>query len=1000
MAPPALAACTRSSPYIGRSSELDRLVEAVRHPPGTVLIEGEAGIGKSRLIRELLRHSAMADQVVLRGVCPPMREPLAYGPVIEALRHGRERLNAKERLKGTEWGPRVGPPRAFLPELSAVLSGQRRISLEPVEPDQSAEPDASSPPAQATRADAPLRPAQAAEADALALPAQVAPAVQRHELFPAFRALLAAHGPAVLVIEDVHWADSETWDLLLYLCADPPPEMVLVLTCRRPCGALPAHYSALNVSTRMRLAPLDAPQVGRLAAHVLGVPQVPQDFAATLHLHTGGIPLWVEEAMRDVPAPESATLQPALLADLPAPPGLHDAMRELLASAGRAASAAIRAAAILGEPATEQDLGAVAGLPARRTGAAVTRAVEIGALYEVGPGRYGMRHFLAAQAVRETTPGPQRWRLHARAAELLATKSDRKPDRLAHHYRQSGNLAAWVQHTLAAVEQKLATADATAAIALLERVLADTELPDSAHDLFVVRLSRAVLNGITPAETIDRLRAALHHDRLSPAARGEVHLNLGRWLINQAGQLEAGQSEIEAAVTELREQPELAARGMAALALPSLGTGPVETHLHWLRQAEAALGDSVDAETIAAVLTNRLSVRMQTADPKVWEDIAELAQILPSKPQLARAYFNLADAATWNGHYGRAYVFLMEGKRLTSENEGEFLSMLGDGTSLRLDAASGQWAHLSRAADRVIALAGDMEFLAADAWLATGWLSLWQGARAAAAHHFDTALRTAPHNVPVVASARAGRTAMLLAQGRTAAACHEADLAIECLRDKGNWVWAAELVPVGIRVLARCGRMADAVELLQQFEDGLTGKDAPLATAAVDAGHGALALARGSASTAAAHYVQAALHYRQLPHPAEAARAHESAAHCFSHTGEHEAAANQFTAALALYAMLGTIHDVARCQRHVRSYEGAGKRGRKGYGQELSPREREVAMLAGQGMTNHQIAEMLVLSPRTVEQHVARALRKLNLNSRTAFADQLPEPRHAGRTLR
>ncbi|MFJ8774623.1 helix-turn-helix domain-containing protein [Streptomyces microflavus] len=311
--------------------------------------------------------------------------------------------------------------------------------------------------------------------------------------------------------------------------------------------------------------------------------------------------------------------------------------------------------------------------------------------------------------------------------------------------------------------------------------------------------------------------------------------------------------------------------------------------------------------------------------------------------------------------------------------------MLGDGTSLRLSAATGRWADLPHAADRVIALAGEREFLAADAWLAAGGLSLWQGARAAAVHHFDAALRIAPHNVPVAASARASRASALLTRGRTAAACWEADQALSRLREKGNWIWGAELVPIAVRAFVRGNRTNDATELLDEFGSGLIGKEAPLATAAAHAGHGALAQARRAGSVAAAHYVRAACRYEKLPHPAAAAAAYEAAAHCFTDVDNRTAAA-QLSAALALYTALGTTHDITRCQRHLRQHEGS-RRGRKGYGQELSPREKEVATLAGQGMTNPQIAELLVLSCRTVEQHVARALRKLSLGSRVAFAD-------------
>ncbi|MEU6482503.1 AAA family ATPase [Streptomyces sp. NPDC046887] len=953
------------TPLVGRSQDLDRLLEAVRRPEGTVLIEGEAGSGASRLVRELCARLRDGGPLVLRGACLPLRTPLPYGPVIEAIRPYAGRAD------GRRLGPLAEELRSWLPELA----------LPPAQP----------PPAAPATA---RRPGEAHPAVAGA----VAATGGRHRLFRAFGEVLSALGPAVLVIEDVHLADGETWDLVQYLSAQGPPGVTVVLTRHRPGGAAPAGYASLPLGCRIRLRQLTVPETGLLAAHILGVGEVPAAFTEALHTRTAGNPRWVEHLAHGVRAHRPADLTPSLLDDLPVPVPLLDTTAELLAACGRAAAAVVRAAAVLDEPATEQDLAQIAELPPRRVRAALVRALRLGALREVAPGRYTPPHSFAARAVRDGVPGPRRARLHVRTAELLASRGGYEPARLAHHYRHGADREAWVRLTLAAVDAEVGHGAADVAVDLLVRALADATLPAGALDLFAVRLSHAILAGITCEQTIGQLRAVLGDERLSVRARGEVRLNLGRWLINQAGELDAGRREIEAAVPDLRDQPELAARGMAALALPSFGTAPVAAHLQWLRRAERTLDDSTDTEALEAVHANRLSVRMQMADPRVWADVDELPRTLPSTAQRVRAYFNLADAATWNGHYDRARTFLAEGGRLAGGKE-TFLSMLGDGTSLRLQVATGRWDDLPREADRVIALAGEREFLAADAWLATGWLSLWQGARAAALHHFDAALRTAPYNVPVIASARAGRATVLLAQGRPAAACWETDRALVQLRDKDNWIWAAELLPVAVQALTRCGRSSDALALLATVEESLAGKDAPLATAALQSGRGALSQARAARSEAAAHHIQAASCYRRLPHPFAAAQAHEAAGCCLADAGDRAAAATQLDAAMALYTALGTGHDTARCRQRLRHLEGGHRRGRKGYGRQLSPREAEVATLAGQGLTNHQIAELLVLSIRTVEQHVARALRKLDLSSRVAFADHPLTPHDPSQTL-
>ncbi|TMQ93547.1 helix-turn-helix transcriptional regulator [Actinomadura soli] len=84
------------------------------------------------------------------------------------------------------------------------------------------------------------------------------------------------------------------------------------------------------------------------------------------------------------------------------------------------------------------------------------------------------------------------------------------------------------------------------------------------------------------------------------------------------------------------------------------------------------------------------------------------------------------------------------------------------------------------------------------------------------------------------------------------------------------------------------------------------------------------------------------------------------------------------------FAALGALRDAARCRRVLRGHGVTlpSRRGRRGYGDQLSPRESEVARLVALGHSNRQIAGALFLSTRTVEQHVAKVLRKLKVSSR------------------
>ncbi|MFD2355330.1 AAA family ATPase [Nonomuraea ferruginea] len=106
---------------VGREKELARLVALVTTAPAVAVIEGEAGIGKSRLAAELLGDPAVAGMRVLSGSCVQIREPFPLGPIVEALR-GRA-----PDLAGAELTPVAGALRDLLPELAGVLPEKPRL---------------------------------------------------------------------------------------------------------------------------------------------------------------------------------------------------------------------------------------------------------------------------------------------------------------------------------------------------------------------------------------------------------------------------------------------------------------------------------------------------------------------------------------------------------------------------------------------------------------------------------------------------------------------------------------------------------------------------------------------------------------------------------------------------------------------------------------------------------------------------------------------------------
>ncbi|MEU3748059.1 AAA family ATPase [Streptomyces narbonensis] len=281
--------------YVGRRRELDLLMAAVRHPLAVVLIEGEAGIGKSRLVGEAAAAlRAEGGRPVLIGFCQPLREPFPYGPVSDAL------------TKAGPWLPENGLPDA-VGALARLLPGLAdRLPSAPA--------------------------------------AQGGEQAERLRLVHGVRALLTVLGPATLIIEDMHWVDEATRDLLLLLARDPPDELSLVLTYR--AEDLPPDTSVLGAAYRhpsgaggavIRLRPLTPEDVRELASAALGPVATPA-LASALYERSEGLPLVAEEDLLTLAEQGGTTDQREVVRRLhgtDVPKGLREAVTERLAGLWR-----------------------------------------------------------------------------------------------------------------------------------------------------------------------------------------------------------------------------------------------------------------------------------------------------------------------------------------------------------------------------------------------------------------------------------------------------------------------------------------------------------------------------------------------------------------------------------------------------------------------------------------------------------------------------------------
>ncbi|WP_020017993.1 helix-turn-helix transcriptional regulator [Promicromonospora sukumoe] len=937
---------------MGRTSELESLVDKVRATPSLVVIDGEAGVGKSRLVRELATDPALAGMPVLIGHCEHLQEPLPLAPVLDVLSHHAD------LVRPGDYNPVVGALAPLVPEL-----GDRLPPPPPELADQRA---------------------------------------ARHRVFRAAAELLDRMGPAVLVLEDVHWAESSTFDFLTFLAAHQPAGLCIVLTLRSGGSPLPVRESFARAASgpplALTLSPLDPAGVGELAGRILGT-EVSAGFAATLHERTGGIPFVAEEvlgALHETPLPDDAAQQDDVLTDLAVPTALRDVVLGRLDGVAEGTREVLGVASVLDHPVDVDLIAEVTGLPPARVVEALVDAITAGLLHEQD-GQVRFRHVLAEQIVYDALPTPTRRLLHRTVARAIEDRDGPRPvARLAHHYHRAGDTVRFVAYAEDAADLAVSHGDDAHAARLLVQAM-EADLPTEQRLRLAVKLGRAAVDGLAHEEAVPLLQQLLAGELLPGDVRGELRFALGR-LFRQQGLADAGYREIELALPDLADNPALLARALAILAAPETVTDrPMAVHARRGEQAQDAARRSGAVEVELAVRIARASLLIEQGDPEGWPLVEALLgdAALPAHPrEHARACVNWAQAALHVGHVRRAERLLAEGRRVVAAAEYLRVNDVIELVAAAVDCAAGRWGDLAGRAHELVVRRPGFDAASLDDRLLHGVMLAASGGASEAAAHFTDLVEDAVR-VGAVWPLLAGRSALarlLLTLDDVEGSAHQADLAVAAARQKGNWVWAAEPMLCLVDALVAQGRTPQARAHVEELAAGLGVVDAPLARAALLTCRAVVARADGDHAGAVGLLREARAVVVEAGLRPEESRAVERLGEWLAEDGDAEGAA-LLEEALRGYGARAASNDVARVTRTLRRlglpvpYPWRG--GRRSNGLGLSGREREVALLAAQGRTNRQIAADLFLSPRTVESHVRNALRKLDCTSRADLAVRL-----------
>jgi DNA-binding CsgD family transcriptional regulator len=959
--------------FVGREVELGRLEGALqaagRGDPSVVLLGGEAGVGKTRLLEQFQVHARGQGALVLAGACLELgEEGLPFAAVAEALRSLRGAVGRME-LRRLAGGDRA--------ELARLIPGLHTGD----------------------------------EARHATAPGKLS-SLSQLRLFEALLELLgglAASRPVVFVLEDVHWADASTRDLLLFLAHNLREERLVLVASYRTDEMQRQHPLRLLLPRLLRedpvdhvdLVPLSREEVAALVEDLLGVPPGPE-LLGTLFERTGGNPFFIEQLVRS--GAEVSAL-PELLRDvlLLAFDGLSDLTMRLL----RVVSAAG------GERVGHDLVARTAGIPDDDLDAAIREAVHAGVLIaDLRSGSYGMRHALLAEAVLTTLLPGEAGRLHTRLAQAieqdprLAVHS--ATAELAYHLHLAGDQPRSMVASLDAAREAERTLGIDEARSHVERALALWDQVADAQqraglehrELLEWAAWLSYLTGRS-RRAIALQRAALDElpEEADPHRSAPMHESLGTYLWDVGDGAGAVRARAEAVRLLAPEPPS----PQLASALASYSHILVLTHRDEEstepgKQALDLARRSGDREVEAAVLGTLGTSRLARGDDGglgLLHRSRTLAEELGDELQISRSYHNEASALFYVGRYDQAITVASAGLERVRGNVASSSFVPGLTASLARPALHrGRWelaAQVLRTAPRV---AGNsfaamnqlyLAYLAAcRGELDRAWMALAEARRLGV-----QADDTAPDRVLMIQLA----VALLGGDDAKVAAALDALPPIdERIEQSARMAEdAVELRALVLRALAEQARTgppdrerADAVlaqchEIARRVPVTLPPLKGWLMLA--EAEH-----ARLSAAPDAAEYWSAATaHCDQLGLAYQGAWTRLRHAETLLGGGSRRKARQRLHEAAERADELGAFplrNELSALARRASIDLGHGRARLPAEPFGLTPRESEVLELVAAGRTNPEIAERLFISPKTASVHVSNILRKLEVSNR------------------
>ncbi|MEA2548318.1 MAG: hypothetical protein QOE42_916 [Chloroflexota bacterium] len=934
---------------VGRDDLLDladrRLAEAVDGHGQMLLLAGEAGVGKTRLLDSIRRKARARGFVHANGAVAPQDRSVPTQLIMDLARSVRG---------NPAFGPLGGELLAMRASDDTDSLGSRRMFV----------------------------------------------------LDAVDRIVAAVDGPLMLDFEDLQWADEISLEIVGELARQTRDRPVLVVGVYRseelPPGAFFREWRARLIGQRIaeeaRLAPLTFEQTALMTTLIFdtGLP-APREVVAAVHERTDGIPLHIEELLGALP--EEAKTDGRAIRDATVPDTIEDAILARIASLSPEAREVARAGAVLGRCFIPEVLAGIMDRPVGDLEAPIEELLDRSYLYDAGDvGFIDFRHQLLRDVLYRSVPPTELRRLHARAAEFGTILDGQSGIHSSLHYERAGLRPQAFRAALAGAEEARRMSGRQEAFELYQRAIAnmpDDLPPDEQADLYsqYSDAARAI-------ERNDESDAALTiaRDRYLQAGRPldaaatliSSSISIGR----RGGSIEQRLAMIAQAFAELEALPDtpereqlrgtlLSVRAISELEASQLE--PARADATAARELAEALGDHEGA--LEATLT---AARIDIVDGRYETGLIEGLRAARDARDAGfesvgvTGYRNMATHATRVLDPRSAQIALREGLRYADAIEQSHCRQMMATTSALIDWGAGRWDEADGTARQELVERGCRRGVLGSLDV-IGLVAMGRGKTAEARRSLDESLAAGRqmNEIPFILPPLWALAEVDLGAGDALGASARCNEALELASTAGERALLVPFVVTGVRAWQAAHRPDEAERWLDRVRDHLAGWDA-VAGPAIAHADGLLRLSAGTLTSARDALETAVRGWEERGRIWEASWARLDLAQCLMRTNRFGEAASLLAAVRATAEDLGSEPLIIRSDELARVGRGRGTLEEPW--RPLTAREFEVARLVAEGLTNVEIAGRLAIAPKTASAHLEHILAKLGVSRRAEIA--------------